>query len=140
LSHNGQRTAATSNGRSAQFILLKPDKPFLLIFSFLVISRAGIRILFLKVWWPLNEYFGIFKIILFQKFEESRAATGKATALLSSETYSSRYIKEQNEDHEESSDEEYEEDFKEFATKLLYGFYFDFLNFFGSCPFIPIRL
>uniref|UniRef100_A0A914L568 Uncharacterized protein n=1 Tax=Meloidogyne incognita TaxID=6306 RepID=A0A914L568_MELIC len=58
---------------------------------------------------------------LSQKFEESRAATGKATALLSSETYSSRYIKEQNEDHEESSDEEYEEEFKEFATKLLYG-------------------
>uniref|UniRef100_A0A915MFM6 non-specific serine/threonine protein kinase n=1 Tax=Meloidogyne javanica TaxID=6303 RepID=A0A915MFM6_MELJA len=57
---------------------------------------------------------------LSQKFEESRAATGKATALLSSETYSSRYIKEQNEDHEESSDEEYEEEFKEFATKLLY--------------------
>ena len=42
---------------------------------------------------------------------------------MSSETYSSRYIKEQNEDHEESSDEEYEEEFKEFATKLLYGFF-----------------
>uniref|UniRef100_A0A1I8BQS6 Serine/threonine-protein kinase RIO3 n=1 Tax=Meloidogyne hapla TaxID=6305 RepID=A0A1I8BQS6_MELHA len=57
---------------------------------------------------------------LSQKFEESRAATGRATALLSSETYSSRYIKEQNELQEESSDEEYEEEFKEFATKLLY--------------------
>ena len=60
-----------------------------------------------------------------QKFEESRTATGKSTAVLASEPYSSRYIREKEAAEAEASSDEEEEgnddEWRKFATNLLYG-------------------
>lgn len=57
-----------------------------------------------------------------QKFEESRAKSGKATAVLTSEPYSSRYVREKEAElsSDEEEDLEDEEELREFATNLLY--------------------
>lgn len=74
-----------------------------------------------------------------QKFEQSRAITGKATAVLASDTISSRQLCEKR--ATESSDEEYatdDDEMREFATNLLYEKHEQELEF-PPCGFLQMQ-